>query len=198
MYDTFLRVVMNEVRIKSRLVSLVNPANHERILDFGCGTGTLALMIKKAGPGCEVYGIDIDPQILEIAAQKARRSGADIHLVQYNGIVLPFAGNTFDKVVSSLVIHHLSEHEKTVIFRELHRVLKDGGELHVLDFGIQRSLYAKIVTSFLQFLEPIGENLRGRIPEYLRQSGFVDVREAGYENTLVGTVSYYWSGKSHF
>lgn len=194
-YDTVLRGVMQETRIKSRLVAQLNPGGTEKILDFGCGTGTLTLMIKGAAPGCTVYGIDIDPQMLAIAEEKAPRNGMEVRFVRYEGTILPFADGSFDKVVSSLVIHHLSGTEKPRLFGELYRVLKQGGELHVLDFGIQRTRYTKIVTFFLKFLEPIEENLRGTIPEYLRQAGFTEAGETGYENILVGTVSFYRSRK---
>jgi ubiquinone/menaquinone biosynthesis C-methylase UbiE len=196
MYDTFLRVVMKETRIKSRLVTQLNPHDHERILDFGCGTGTLTLMVRKAGPRCSVYGIDIDPQMLGIAEKKARRDGGEVHFIRYNGTLLPFDDGSFDKVVTSLVIHHLSPSEKPRLFRELFRVLKKGGEMHVLDFGIQRSLYARIVTSFLKYLESIGENIQGKIPEYMRLSGFIGIEEMSYENTPVGTLSFYRSKKN--
>ena len=195
-YDFFLRVVMKEATIKSRLVAQLNPGNHERVLDFGCGTGTLTLMIKKAGPGCDVYGIDIDPAVLEIAGEKARRDHVDVHLILYNGTSLPFDRESFDKIATSLVVHHLSPEEKTRLFRELYRVLKKGGEFHILDFGIQRSLYTQLVTSFLKFLEPIEENLLGKIPEYLEFSGFEKPEEVGYENTLIGTLCFYRSKKS--
>lgn len=194
-YDLFLRLVMNEARVKSRLVAQLNPKNNERVLDFGCGTGTLTLMIKKAGPGCVVYGIDIDPLVLEIAEKKARREGVDLRLIKYNGITLPFDDGSLDKVVSSLMVHHLSNEDKTRLFRELFRVLKKGGEYHILDFGIQRSLYARLVTSALSHFEPIEENLKGKIPEYLRSSGFENIKEVNHENTLFGTLSFYRSEK---
>jgi ubiquinone/menaquinone biosynthesis C-methylase UbiE len=119
----------------------------------------------------------------------------DIHLMRYNGVTLPFADRTFDKVVSSLVVHHLSAGERPGIFKELHRVLKNGGELHILDFGIQRTRYARSVTAVLKYLEPIGENLHGMIPEYLRLAEFKDIEEVHYENTLFGSVSLYRSKK---
>lgn len=194
-YDIFLRVVMKETKIKNRLIAQLNPTDTEKILDFGCGTGTLTLMIKTAGSDCDVYGIDIDPEVLAIAGMKARHDNVDVHLVLYNGINLPFGNNSFDKVVTSLVVHHLSPEEKTRVFRELYRVLKNSGELHILDFGIQRSLYARLITSVLKFLEPIEENIRGKIPEYLKLSDFETIEEVGYENTLVGSISFYRSEK---
>lgn len=195
LYDTFLGMGMKENLLKSRLVTQVNPKDNERILDFGCGTGTLTLMIKKAKPGCIVYGIDIDPQVLEIAEKKAEREGVDVHLMKYDGITLPCGNESLDKVVASLVIHHLSKEEKFRIFGEMYRVLKNGGELHIMDFGIQRSLYAKLITSVTRFLEPIEENILGKIPGYLVGSGFKSVEEVYSENTLFGTVSFYQSRK---
>jgi len=186
---------MKETQLKSRLITQLNPKDNENILDFGCGTGTLMLMIKKARPGCVVYGIDIDPQVLEIAETKAQRDRVDIHLAKYNGITLPFADENFDKVVTSLVLHHLSREEKFGIFGEIYRVLKIGGELHILDFGIQRSLYTRLLTSVTKLLEPIEDNILGKIPEYLISSGFRDVEEEHSENTLFGTVSFYHSKK---
>ncbi|MEN6396494.1 MAG: class I SAM-dependent methyltransferase [Methanoregula sp.] len=196
LYDSFLRVVMDETRVKSRLVTQLDPIDNESILDFGCGTGTLTLMIKRAGPGCEVYGIDIDTDMLEIAERKARHDEVDIHLILYDGLTLPFADGTFDKVVSSLMVHHLSREDKPRLFGEVYRVLKKGGELHILDFGIQRSLYAKLLSFFLKFLEPIEENILGMIPEYLKRSGFKDGEEVHYEQTPIGTLSFYRAKKS--
>jgi ubiquinone/menaquinone biosynthesis C-methylase UbiE len=186
---------MKETRVKSRLVTQLDPKNTERILDFGCGTGTLMLMIKRAGPGCDVYGIDIDPDVLVIAEKKAHHDEVNIHLILYDGVTLPFADRTFDKIVSSLVVHHLSRDDKPRLFGELYRVLKKGGELHILDFGIQRSQYARLLSVFLKFLEPIEENILGKIPEYLKLSGFGDVEEVTYEKTLIGTLSFYRSKK---
>jgi ubiquinone/menaquinone biosynthesis C-methylase UbiE len=186
---------MKEARIKSRLIVQLNPNDNESILDFGCGTGTLTLMIKKAGPGCEVYGIDIDPEVLEIARKKARDDEVDVHFIEYNGITLPFNGDNFDKVVTSLVLHHLSAVQKTRLFRELYRVLKKDGELHILDFGIQRTLYARLLSSVLKLLEPIEDNILGKIPEYLKLSGFEDIEEVHYENIPIGTLSFSRSKK---
>ncbi len=194
-YDTFLRVVMKETEIKTRLIMQLSPEDNERILDFGCGTGTLMLMIKKTRPGCVVYGIDIDPQVLEIAEKKSHHEGVEVHLILYNGITLPFADETIDKVVTSFVLHHLSTEEKFRIFKEIYRVLKKSGEMHILDFGIQRTFYTRLLTSVTKLFEPIEDNILGKIPEYLVISGFENVEELHSENTLVGAVSFYRSKK---
>ncbi len=62
-------------------------------------------------------------------------------------------------------------------------------------FSVHRTLYAKLVTSFLKYLEPIGENLRCMIAHSLIHAGFCDFEEPWYENTLFGTLSYYRSKK---
>jgi ubiquinone/menaquinone biosynthesis C-methylase UbiE len=78
----------------------------------------------------------------------ARAADAEIRFVQYDGNALPFADESFDKVVTSLVLHHLSPAEKHAAFKEIYRVLKKGGEFHILDFGVQKSGYAKWLARF--------------------------------------------------
>lgn len=195
LYDIFLRVGMRETQLKSRLIKQLNPKDNEKILDFGCGTGTLMIMIKKISPGSIVHGIDIDSEVLEVAKKKALREGVEVHLTGYDGFTLPFADETFDKLVTSLVLHHLSTEEKFRIFREMYRVLKKNGELHSMDFGIPGSRYTRLVSSVLKSLEPIGDNIMGKIPEFLSISGFERVEELYSENTLFGTVSFYRSKK---
>jgi ubiquinone/menaquinone biosynthesis C-methylase UbiE len=192
--DLSLDVFMKGAYLRPRLVEQLNLRGNERVLDFGCGTGTLALMIKKACPGCAVTGIDVDPQVLGIAREKVRGTG--INLVEYGGVTLPFADESFDRVVTSFVLHHLSSAQKAVVLKEIHRILSKGGDLHVLDFGVPKSRYTKIIGSFLKHLEPVEDNLLGKIPDYLNGAGFEQVEIFHSENTLLGTVTFYVSKKS--
>jgi ubiquinone/menaquinone biosynthesis C-methylase UbiE len=191
--DLSIDVFMKGAYLRPLLVDQLNLRGNERVLDFGCGTGTLALMIKKSCPGCSVTGIDVDPQVLGIAREKSRGAGVDF--AEYDGITLPFADGSFDKVVTSFVLHHLTTSQKAVALKEIHRVLRKGGELHVLDFGVPESRYAAIIGSFLKHLEPVEDNLRGKIPEYLAAAGFERVDKPHSENTLLGTVTFYLSEK---
>lgn len=67
-FDPLLRVAMPERGFKRSLIEQAAPMPGQRVLDLGCGTGTLAIMVKGAEPGAEVVGLDADPEILERAA----------------------------------------------------------------------------------------------------------------------------------
>ena len=60
-----------------------------------------------------------------------------------------------------------------------------------MDFGIQKSWWARFITSISRWIEPIGENLKGHIPQYMRDTGFIDVAEKASFNTSFGSVSIY-------
>ena len=67
LYDPLLKWVMREESFKRRLIQQANIHPKMKVLDLGCGTGTLTLMLKRAHPEAEVTGLDGDPQVLDIA-----------------------------------------------------------------------------------------------------------------------------------
>ena len=73
---------MRESTFKRRLVEQARIEKGQRVLDLGCGTGTLTILIKKSHPEAEVIGLDGDPNILEIARTKIAKAGLDITLDQ--------------------------------------------------------------------------------------------------------------------
>lgn len=196
LYDSFMRITMKEIRLKTLLVSRMAVKTGESVLDFGCGTGTLCLMIRHAVPGCTVTGIDIDPAILAIARRKAEDEDAGIAFVLYDCLRLPFPENSFDAVVSTFVVHHLPKEDKPRLFREIFRIGKPGGGLFVMDFGPPRTRYAQGISKILKHLEPIGDNLRGGIPVHLEHAGFRNIRELFSEETIFGTVWLWQAEKS--
>lgn len=194
-YDVFMRLAMKDLRLKTLFVSLLNLKAGISVLDFGCGTGTLTILIKRGHRGVVVTGVDIDEQILEIARKKALKSNIDVDFNWYDGEMLPYPDRVFEVVVSSYVVHHLSREDKARLFREIFRVLKPRGFLYIMDFGVPHSWYAKVIATVLGHIEPIEDNVQGRVPEYLIDAGFMDVEELYAEETLFGTVSMWRAEK---
>ena len=133
-YDPFTRLLGAASALR-RLIAQAELAPGHRVLDLGCGTGALALEAKRAQPGCEIVGLDPDVRALARARAKAGRAGLDIAFEQGFGDALPFADASFDRVLSSFMFHHLPAAQKPAVLRELRRVLRPGGRLHLLDFG---------------------------------------------------------------
>jgi methylase of polypeptide subunit release factors len=76
LYDPLQHWLMRERTIKGRLVEQAAIKHGHHVLDLGCGTGTLALRIKRHHPGALVVGLDVDPRVLARARGKARSSSA--------------------------------------------------------------------------------------------------------------------------
>jgi ubiquinone/menaquinone biosynthesis C-methylase UbiE len=101
------------------------PAAH-RVLDLGCGTGSLALLIKRLHPAIQIVGLDPDPRALARARRKAAGAAADIRFDQGYADNLPYPDASFDRVFSSFMFHHVSPDQRENTLREARRVLAPG------------------------------------------------------------------------
>jgi ubiquinone/menaquinone biosynthesis C-methylase UbiE len=175
-YDAFARLVAREATFKRRLVERLGLRAGQRVLDVGCGTGTLAIMIAKAHPEVEVTGIDADEEMLERARKKAAAAGVHIAFEQASATEMPFAEGSFDRITSTLMAHHLPSEAKQQMFAEVRRVLKATGELHLVDIGPARSSVAR---SLQRVLRPhvLNDNLDGKLPSMMSAAGLGDVAE---------------------
>src|SRR5438128_2336932 len=106
LYDPLVRWFMPERKIKSRFVQQAQVRESHRVLDVGCGTGTLAILIKHAHPKAEVVGLDPDAKALEIANRKAAKAAVQITFEKGFASHLPYPDNSFDRVLSSFAFHH--------------------------------------------------------------------------------------------
>ena len=110
-----------------------------RILDLGCGTGSMTLMLKQAFPRAEVIGLDLSPYMLVMAEYKAKKAGPDIQWRHGNAERTGFPDASFDLVTASLLFHETPPPVSQAIVRESFRLLSAGGEMVVLD-GNQKTL----------------------------------------------------------
>lgn len=199
LYDPLLKWTMGEFAFKRQLVRQAGIEKGNRVLDLGCGTATLTLLIKKTHPEAKVVGLDGDLKVLEIAKAKAVKTGLKIALDRGMAFELPYPDNSFDRVLSSLVFHHLTRDNKVRTLREVFRVLKPGGELHVADWGKPQNTLMRVAFLLVQMLDGFNttaDSVNGLLPELFSQAGFEDTQQTDRHITLFGTLALYRARKT--
>jgi ubiquinone/menaquinone biosynthesis C-methylase UbiE len=189
-YDPLTRLLGAD-RVRTRLLDAANVQAGQHVLDLGCGTGAVSLLLAKRQPEARIVGLDPDAKALAHAEQKARAAGVAIEWQKGYAGRAPYPAHSFDHVVSSLMIHHLKAEEKQAAFRDAKRLLRPGGAFHLLDFGPPKNALERALTALLHHDARVQDNLRGRLPDWLRESGFADVREVESHRTLLGRVALY-------
>jgi ubiquinone/menaquinone biosynthesis C-methylase UbiE len=160
-----------------------------RVLDLGCGTGTLTSMIKRSQREAEVIGIDTDPAVLVQARAKAARAGLTIAFDLGSATDLPYLDSSFDRILTCLVLHHLTSDDKQRAFNECFRVLAEDGELHIADLGPPTSLLLRGITLIMGRFEQTADNFAGRLPGMLARAGFVGVETRASFASIFGGLS---------
>ena len=109
------------------IMKYLNPQNHEKILDVGCGIGYYSFELV-AKFNCQVEGIDIDKEDIEIANEiRDLTECGDVNFKVQSVLKLDFPDNVFDKIILSEVLEHIRNDRKAL--EEVHRVLKPNGYL---------------------------------------------------------------------
>ncbi len=191
-YDSVMHYLMREEIFRPKLIDLAAPQPGERILDLGCGTGTLTAMIQKRQPEATIVGIDIDPAVIKIAQRKMIRDQiTQVQGTRGSTINLPFADRSFTMVITSMVLHHLISADKRRTFQEVARVLAPGGRLCIADYGPAHDGWMRLVTRWMIYLERAADNFHSAIPGMLSEAGFEQIEENGHLNTFFGPLSFY-------
>ena len=158
----------------------------ERVLDVGCGTGVLTrLTAEVVGEKGHVIGIDPATKMISIAKENATRekSRAGFRLSTIEN--LPFEDNSFDCVLSSFMIHHLSPDLKLTGLTEVYRVLRPGGRLLVVDIYRPVNLLWWIIAWVLYFSRFTRDHIAGRLPSYFKKAGFHQVETVGHSKGIL-------------
>lgn len=192
LFDFFMAATMPELALREALISQASLASGAAVLDFGCGTGTLDILLKRQFPNLRLTGVDVDEKVIAIALEKSRKSGVAIELLTYDGERLPFPGNSFDRVLSSLVFHHIPTAGKRVALKEIRRVLRPDGELHIMDFCKPQTTWDKLTFAFFRRFDGVENtqvNADGLLPAFVSDAGFGQVEESAFFTTIFGSVS---------
>lgn len=193
-YDPVIRLITREETFKRRLLGQAAIGPGDRVLDLGCGTGTLAIIAKSAQPDAELVGLDADPEMLSQARRKAESAGVSIRFEEGFSSELRFPDACFDLVLSTLFFHHLAPDVKRQTATEIARVLRPGGTLHVADWGrppdpLMRALSLSI--RLLDGFEATRDNLSGALPAIFEQGGLAPVAQTGLLRTISGPMALY-------
>ena len=160
----------------------------QRILEIGCGTGNLALLVKRLHPDVEVVGLDPDPKALARARRKADHAGLAVQLDQGFSQELPYPDSCFDGAFSSFMFHHLDLDTKAATLRETRRVLKPRGSLHLLDFGGHSHGWLARLFHSSHELE---DNAEHRVVALMREAGLANPESVAHRAMILGGITSY-------
>ncbi len=191
-------------RLVSKKLNDVLDREDALVLDVACGTGDLSVELQTSGKA-KVVGTDFCRPMLEIAYDKNAKNQTAIPYIEADGMNLSFADNTFDAVTIAFGLRNFSNWQDGLV--ELHRILKKGGRLAILEFTTPVVPGFKQIFNlyFTQILPRIGGAVSGsrgayeylpdsvsRFPDQkglvkmMEQTGFTDVE---YKNLTGGIAA---------
>ena len=179
----------HEKRIGEKALGLLNLKGSEKIIDVGCGTGTLTIgagRLLSAEKGGLIVGVDAASKMI----QRARKKAAGMRQIQFDVAAaerLPYDDESFDHALSTFFFHHIDAELKLKALNEMWRVLKKGGIAVIADVDTPTNLFGKICawSGYVLFhQDEIKENIKGKLKDTMRQSRFGDFtvisRHLGY------------------
>ena len=194
-YDPVI-ALMRERLWRSLVALQVSPRPDDLIVDVGCGTGSLALLLNRIEPKAQIVAVDPDREVLEAAHRKALAVGSAVEWrVGMGDAVAEIVGaGTANTVVSSLVLHQCPVAMKRAILASMFALLRPGGKLVIADYGWQRTRLMRLAFRIVQAVDGRQDtqpNADGILPQLMSEAGFSDVREVEVVSTVTGSISVY-------
>jgi len=195
-YDLVVAVDTRERTWRGALLRQLDPRPSDIIADVGCGTGSLLALLGRTARSAELIGVDPDERILRRARRKLEAAGivASLERGYMRDVGALLAGAGVNKIASSLVFHHLPLAEKRAGLSSIYAALRPSGELHVADFGLQRTRLMRSLFRIVQHVdgyENTQPNADGILPSLMKEAGFAQVKEVSAIPTLTGSISLY-------
>ena len=190
LYDLITRLIGAD-QAREALLEQADLKAGQRVLDIGCGTGTLAILLQQRHPQLEVVGLDPDAKALAHGRRKAKRAAVWPRFDQGFANALGYASASFDHVFSSFMFHHLDDEGKRETMCEVHRVLRPGGDFHLLDFIASESAPHSLLRGL--FHHHVSNNTERCLLEFAANAGFVEIRAVARKSALFGLsrLAYY-------
>ena len=192
LYDPLVKLLGGDAARKALLAqAALEPTHH--ILDIGCGTGTLVTLIKRLYPAAEVVGLDPDPKALTRGVKKAAQVRLAVQFDRGFSDHLPYGGASFDRVFSSFMFHHLRSEDKEQTLREVRRVLRPGGALHLLDFAEHEARRGSWLSHRFHRSHNLKDNSDSKILKLMRNVGFANSERVSEGQLFFGLLhtAYY-------
>jgi len=151
-YDLMNNIISLGTHKYAKFMSIKNLSikSGDKILDLCCGTGDLAIQMKKKQPESEVMGLDFSEKMLEIALKKSKYG--NITFINTDCTKLPFYDNSFDIITMGFGLRNIFDTNKAL--SEVYRVLKPGGQFLHIDFG-RKNFFSKIFDKIIPVLVKI-------------------------------------------
>jgi demethylmenaquinone methyltransferase/2-methoxy-6-polyprenyl-1,4-benzoquinol methylase len=143
-------------RWRAFLVARIEAGAGDRVLDVATGTGAVARALR-ARKGCAVVGLDQSPEML---AEARRRVGAEVELVAGEADRLPFPDGEFDGLTFTYLLRYVEDPAATL--RELARVVRPGGVIAGLEFGVPAGLWRPLWELHVRLGLPAAGRLLGQ------------------------------------
>jgi ubiquinone/menaquinone biosynthesis C-methylase UbiE len=157
-------------RVYTRLAELSGAGPGDRVLDVGCGDGYLTrLVAARVGPDGSVLGVDPSTEAITRARQLTRQRNRTYR--EGSALAIDAPDDSYDVLVSTLMLHHLDEPDRPRALREMRRVLRPGGSLLLAEFRPPRSVVVRTAIRPLASLAMLRNPLAVLAP-LLVQAGF--------------------------